>query len=60
MNDQLNKLTKFEWNDPYSNELLELSELKVNCVKKDLKLENGDNVRYSGEMAGDLRHGRGV
>ncbi len=59
MNDQLNKLTKFEWNDAYSNELLELSDLKVNCVKKDLQLKNED-VKYSGEMAGDLRHGRGV
>ena len=54
---KLEELLEFDWNDEYSQKLLQREGLGV--VKKPEKLIH-DNIKYTGEWSGTIRHGRGT
>ena len=54
---KLDQLQEFEWNDPFSDNLLRKEGLAV-VAKEMIQIQDG--VRYNGEWSGAIRHGRGT
>ena len=58
MQEKLRELGSFEWSDNQSEDLLASHGRQV--VKKPETVIPGDMIKYTGEWAGEERHGRGT
>ena len=55
--EKLQELNEFEWNDAFSEDLLEQTGLSVQA-REEVTLAS--KVKYTGEWYGSMRHGRGT
>ena len=57
MQEKLEDLTEFQWNDQFSEELIHKDGLAIESREETI---HESNVKYTGEWAGTMRHGKGT